>query len=468
MSKFVADLHVHSKYARACSPALTLENIDAWCRIKGVDIVSTGDFTHPKWFAEIKTKLVPSGHEGLYVLRDGLIPTVPPPILLPKKSTLFMVGTELACIYSQGAPAQGGSARKVRRVHHCIYAPTLEVAAKINAKLAARGCKLGSDGRPILGLSSKNLLELLLEIDKRNVLIPAHAWTPWFAIFGSKSGFDSIAECFEEMSKYIFAIETGLSSDPPMNWRVRELDQVALVSSSDAHSLPNLGREANVFEGEEKDLSYDAIMKAIKNASPARLRARGQGLGSSSEGKNYTLAPNPYPLKMLGTIEFIPDEGRYHFDGHRACKIRLHPRETKKLHNLCPKCKKEMTIGVLSRVEELANESPGRKPEAALKYWSLVELDKIIAETLGIRGRSARAVDKLYWALVEKAGTELNVLLNYSLEELSKITEPRVVEAIARVRDGRVAVSPGYDGEYGVVQIFSAEEKKEAGQRPLF
>ncbi len=321
-----------------------------------------------------------------------------------------------------------------------------------------------------------------MEIDERNVLIPAHAWTPWFAIFGSKSGFDSIAECFEDLTPHIFAIETGLSSDPPMNWRVKELDKVALVSSSDAHSLPNLAREANVFEGEEEALSYDAIMQAIRNAAPAKMAQRfstprpsgpgsrpQSGLGTSSNNNlRAQHSEVKKSIKMIGTIEFIPDEGRYHYDGHRACKVRLHPQETKKLHNLCPKCKKEMTIGVLSRVEELANESPGRKPESALKYWGLVELDKIIAEALGIRGRSARAVDKLYWALVEKAGTELNVLLNYSLKELLKITETRVVEAIARVRDGQVTVSPGYDGEYGVVQIFSAEEKKEAVQRALF
>lgn len=457
--RLIADLHTHSKYARACSPALTLENVDAWCRIKGVDIVSTGDFTHPRWFEEIKTKLVPSEYEGLYILKDspslGKGLSFPPPIALPKKATLFILGTELACIYSHGA-------KKVRRVHHCIYAPSIEVAAKINAALTLRGAKLSADGRPILGMGSKELLRLLLDVDPRCVLIPAHAFTPWFAIFGSKSGFDSIEECFEELTPQIFAIETGLSADPPMCWRVRELDRVALVSSSDAHSLPNLGREANVFEGSEGDLSYEAIMEAIRAASPVRLGVRDQVSGVSN------LKPKTCNLNMLGTIEFIPDEGRYHFDGHRACKVRLHPSETKKLHGLCPKCKKEVTVGVLSRVEALANEPPGRKPEDAPKYWGLVELDKLIAQALGIRSRTSRAVDKLYWALVEKAGTEINVLLEFSLEKLTSLTEARIVEAIRRMREGKLTVSPGYDGEYGVVNIFSAEEKKQAKQHSLF
>lgn len=441
--RFVADLHTHSKYARACSPALTLENMDAWARVKGVDILSCGDFTHPRWFEEIKTKLVPSGKEGLYVLRDGLVPTAPPPIPLTKKPTLFMIGTELACIYSQGA-------KKVRRVHHLIYAPSIEVAVKINAALTARGCKLGSDGRPIIGMNSKELLKIILEIDPRNVMIPAHAWTPWFAIFGSNSGFDSIEECFEELTPHIFAIETGLSSDPPMNWRVRELDRVALVSFADAHSLPNLGREATTFEGGEGDLSYDNIMTAIKNASPEKI-------------KSSTLSPKPYPLRMLGTIEFIPDEGRYHYDGHRSCKVCLHPRETKKLGGICPKCRKPMTIGVLSRVETLANEPEGRTPASRPQFWSLVELDKIIAEVSGVKGRAAKSVGKVYWDLVAKAGDELNVLLNMSYEELEKISpHPRFVEAIRCMREGKVKIDPpGYDGEYGVVNIFAKNEKNQ-------
>ncbi len=473
---FIADLHTHSKYARACSPALTLENIDAWCRVKGVDIVSTGDFTHTKWFAELKEKLVPSGREGLYVLRSGLTPTVPPPIVLPKKPTLFMVGTELACIYSQGAPAQDGTRKKVRRVHLCVYAPTLEVAAKINAALTARGCKLGSDGRAIIGMSSKELLKIILEIDPRCVMIPAHIWTPWFAVFGSNSGFDSLEECFEELTPHIFAIETGLSRDPPMNWRVRELDNVALVSFADAHSLPNLGREATVFEGSENALSYDAIMGAIRNASPAKLAAHNSPQPSLTlrEGESANVPPlkirggrGSYDnFRMSGTIEFIPDEGKYHYDGHRLCKTCLHPSQTKKLGGICPKCKKPVTAGVLSRVEELANEPVGRTPKHRPEFWSLVELDKIIAEAEGIKGRAAKKVEKIYWELVSKAGTEMNLLLNMSVKEIAAICSPRMAEAIRRMREGKVTIDPpGYDGEYGVVNIFS--EKEKAAQKKL-
>lgn len=459
--KFIADLHTHSKYARACSPALVLENMDAWARVKGVDILSTGDFTHPRWFEEIKAKLVPAIYggpssgapedgphsmDGLYMLEPGLTPSFPPPIPLPKKPSLFMVGAELACIYSQGA-------KKVRRVHHCIFTPSIEVAGKVNAVLTARGCKLGSDGRAIIGMSSKELLKLLLAVDPRCVMIPAHAWTPWFAVFGSNSGFGSLEECFEELTPHIFAIETGLSSDPPMNWRVRELDKIALVSFADAHSLPNLGREATVFEGEASALSYDAIMEAIRNATPVRL----------SLGCSQGLA-----LRLTGTIEFIPDEGRYHYDGHRACKVCLHPKETKKLGGVCPRCKKSMTIGVLSRVETLANQPEGRVPATRPEFWSLIELDKIIAEAEGVKGRAAKKVNKIYWELVAKAGTELNLLLNMSPKEIAAIASPRLVEAIKRVREGKVRIDPpGYDGEYGVVNIFDSEEKLAAKQSRL-
>lgn len=467
--RFIADLHTHSKYARACSPALVLENMDTWARVKGVDILSTGDFTHPKWFAEMKDKLVPSGREGLYVLRDGLVPSVPPPIGLPKKPALFMVGTELACIYSQGV-------RKVRRVHLLVYAPSIEVAAKVNAALLARGCKLGSDGRAIIGMSSKELLKIILEIDPRCVMIPAHIWTPWFAVFGSNSGFDSLEECFEELTSHIFAIETGLSSDPPMNWRVRELDNIALVSFADAHSLPNLGREATVFEGEESMLSYNTIMQAIYNSSPVRLATRSKIPNSQLPIPNEMKKLNNFignwkldigNFQMSGTIEFIPDEGKYHYDGHRLCKVCLHPSKTKKLGGICPKCKKPVTVGVLSRVETLANEPEGRVPKCRPEFWSLVELDKIIAEAEGIKGRAAKKVDKIYWELVAKAGTEMNLLLNMSPKEIAAICSPRMAEAIKRMREGKVKIDPpGYDGEYGVVNIFSEAEK--AAQKALF
>ncbi|KKT12899.1 MAG: UvrD/REP helicase family protein [Parcubacteria group bacterium GW2011_GWA1_43_27] len=256
-----ADFHIHSKYARACSPQLTPENIDLWCRIKGLGLVATGDFTHPKWFDDLQEKLEPHG-EGLYRLKSEFRQKEARFTPVAETDVHFICGTEVACIYRHN--------EQTRRVHHCIFAPSLEVVAKINTTLEKRGCKLAGDGRPILGMSSIELLKILLEIDPRNVLIPAHAWTPWFAIFGSKSGYDSIAECFEDLAPYIFAIETGLSSDPAMNWRVSALDKVALTSHSDAHSLPNLGREADVFEGSE--LSYSGIMKAIREANPIAVQ----------------------------------------------------------------------------------------------------------------------------------------------------------------------------------------------------
>lgn len=435
--RYYADLHIHSKYARACSPQLTPENIDLWCRIKGLGLVATGDFTHPKWFAELSEKLEPKGN-GLYQLRANfrLKEAKFKQDVLP--DVHFIVGTEVACIYKHDGAT--------RRVHHCIFMPSLAAAAELNKRLTAQGRNLKADGRPILGMSSQDLLKLMLEIDARSVLIPAHAWTPWFAIFGSKSGYDSIPECFGEMSKHIFAIETGLSSDPPMNWRVTALDNVALVSHSDAHSLPNLGREADVFEGGE--LSYDAVMGAIRHASPRAVAA--------GEDKNL-------PLRLTGTIEFFPDEGRYHYDGHRGCKVCLSPSQSAKLKNICPKCGRELTIGVLNRVEELADRGAGQKPPGALPFTSLIELDKIIAQAQGVKSRASKAVETEYWNLVSAGGGELATLLDCPVAELGKVTNQRVVEAISRLRRGKIAgVTPGYDGEYGHIALFSESESPQA------
>ena len=436
-----ADLHIHSKYARACSPQLTPENIDLWCRIKGLGLVATGDFTHPKWFDDLKAKLEPHG-EGLYRLKSEFRQKEARFTPVAETDVHFICGTEVACIYRHN--------EQTRRVHHCIFAPSLEVVAKINTTLEKRGCKLAGDGRPILGMSSIELLKILLEIDPRNVLIPAHAWTPWFAIFGSKSGYDSIAECFEDLAPYIFAIETGLSSDPAMNWRVSALDKVALTSHSDAHSLPNLGREADVFEGSE--LSYSGIMKAIREANPIAVSANKQ----------------TSPLKLSGTVEFFPDEGRYHYDGHRDCKVCLSPAESKKLKNICPKCNRELTIGVLNRVEELADNKPGRKPAGALSFSSLIELDKVIAQAQGVKGRATKAVEEQYWQLVSEGRGELQLLLDVPLERLTAITTERVVEAIGRLRDGEIkGIEPGFDGEYGQIHLF-AEDERGRTQSSLF
>lgn len=429
-----ADLHIHSRYARACSPQLTPENIDLWCRIKGVGLVATGDFTHPKWLAELQEKLEPA-EPGLYRLKRQYRLT--DPRFRPKQEVevRFICGTEVACIYKHGEAA--------RRVHHCLYTPSLEAVAHINAELVRRGKNLTADGRPILGLSSKELLQLSLEVDERCVLIPAHVWTPWFAVFGSKSGYDSVAECFEELTPHIFAVETGLSSDPPMNWRLSVLDAVALVSHSDAHSLPNLGREADVFEGAE--LSYDAVMNAIRHGSPRAVAA--------GEDKNL-------PLKLAGTIEFFPDEGRYHYDGHRECRVRLSPVETAKHKGLCPVCGRPLTIGVLNRVEELADRPAGAKPAGALPFTSLIELDKVIAQAQGVKGRATKAVEAEYWGLVSAGGGELTTLLDVPAGELARVTNERVTEAVRRLRAGRVAaISPGYDGEYGTISLFAASDE---------
>jgi len=316
----------------------------------------------------------------------------------------------------------------------------MEVVEKINNKLATLG-KLASDGRPILGLDAKELLKIVLEIDQRCMVIPAHAWTPWFAVFGSKSGFDSLEECFDELATHIYAIETGLSSDPAMNWRLSKLDNVILVSNSDAHSLEKIGREANVFEiNDSVSNFYDEICRILKE-----------------KDKN----------KFLYTIEFYPEEGMYHFDGHRACKIKMSPEETKKKKNICPVCKRPMTIGVMNRVDELADRPPGAKPKNFIPYKSLVGLDNTISEALGVAGKKTKAAVREYENLISKGGSELRILLDLSYNELSQITLPEIVEGIRRNREGKVKIEPGYDGVYGTVRLFSENEKKENKQTKL-
>jgi len=418
----IADLHIHSKYSRACSAELTLENIAKWCQIKGLNLISTGDFTHPAWFKGIEEYLE-EDDTGFLKLKGRSLKDL---------KVKFILGTEVSCIYSQGG--------KTRRIHLCLFFPNLESVKKFNQHLEGAGKNLKSDGRPILGMSAKEILQIMKEISSRSVMIPAHAWTPWFSVFGSKSGFDSLAECFEELTPEIFAIETGLSSDPAMNWHWSDLDKIALVSNSDAHSLPNLGREANVFNLDIQTTNYDELFKVIKE-------------------KDKT--------KFLKTIEFYPEEGMYHYDGHRACGVSLTPQQTKKNKGLCPVCKKPLTIGVLNRVEELSDRGEGFVPVGAIPFVSLVELDKIIAEAFGIKTRSSRAVQAEYDKLIKYGSSEFNVLLNLSYAELEKITLPEVVEGIRRVREKELTIEPGFDGQYGRVTIFSPKEKKER-QKSLF
>lgn len=340
-----------------------------------------------------------------------------------------MLTAEISSVYSKGG--------KGRRIHNLIFVPSIETAEKINADLGWRG-NLKSDGRPILGLDAKELAKIVFDIDARAMVVPAHAWTPWFSVFGSMSGFDSLEECFDEYAKYIYAVETGLSSDPAMNWRLSKLDHIALLSNSDSHSLQRIGREANVFDTE---LSYDGMVAAMTSHDPK---------------------------KFLFTIEFYPEEGRYHYDGHRMCKFSSAPEETKRLGKKCPVCGKPMTVGVMSRVEELADRPIGGKPEVAIPFKSLVPLDEIIAESFGM-GASSQRVKRAYQNLIEKIGSEIAVLVDADRSELERAAEPEVLEGIMRVREGKLHIEPGYDGEYGTVKIFEDDERREiTKQKSLF
>ncbi len=416
MIKQILDLHIHSKYSRACSRDLELPNIAVGCVRKGIDIVSTGDFTHPGWFEHIKEGLAEKS-SGVYGLRTPN----------PDNRTRFLLGTELSCIKKHKG--------ETRRLHLCVFAPNIEVVEKFNNKLEQMGFNLKSDGRPILGLTAKQLLEIMLEVDERMVLIPAHAWTPWFGVFGSKGGYDSLEDCFEELTPHIFAIETGLSSDPAMNWRCSMLDNIALISNSDAHSCAKLGREANVMEFEtEKGITYDNIFSIIKNK------------------------------KISYTIEFYPEEGKYHFDGHRDCKFVCHPKETKRLGGICPKCKKPLVIGVMNRVEELANSDAGGRGRAPFK--SLVPLPEIIADVLGV-GASSKRVKCAYEDLIKKLGNEFYILIDAKLSEIEKAGTKEIADAIDRVRRGDIFVQPGYDGEFGVVKVFGEGKKQRVVQQTM-
>lgn len=418
--QIITDLHIHSKYSRACSKQLTISNIAKYCEVKGIDVVSTGDFTHPAWFSEIKKELKEVG-DGVYVLKDNSSPT------------RFILGTELACIYKKND--------KCRRLHLCVFAPSIEVVESINKKLEENGFNLKSDGRPILGIGGKELLEMLLEIDERIMMIPAHAWTPWFAVFGSQSGFDSLKDCFEDLTPEIFAIETGLSSDPSMNWRMKELDNVVLVSNSDAHSLDKLGREANVFDFEKlEDFSYSELRRILKEQDKS---------------------------KFLYTIEFFPEEGKYHQDGHRVCGVNLHPKETIKHKELCPVCKKSLTVGVLNRVEKLADREISEEiKNRKISYKNIIPLLEIIAESFG-NGINAKKVRGEYDKLIEKVGPEFFILLHAKEEEIKKHADPRVCEGIIRMRKGNLEIIPGFDGEFGKIRIFKEGERQKFEQMKL-
>ncbi|MBI5306572.1 DNA helicase UvrD [Candidatus Wolfebacteria bacterium] len=429
--EFIADFHIHSKYSRATSKNMVLEEIDRWADDKGVLVMGTGDFTHPQWFEEIKNKLEPSPAElGLFKLkkefkRETLKGTF--------SETRFILTVEISSIYSRGG--------KTRRIHNLIFAPDIATAENINIQLGRIG-NLKSDGRPVLGLDSEKLAEIVFNINPEAVIIPAHAWTPWFSVFGSMSGFDSIEECFGEYAKNIFAIETGLSSDPAMNRRLSKLDNVALISNSDSHSLAKIGREANIFNTE---LSYQGIIEAIKSGAPNFRK-------SLKAEKLKSLKAN-----FLATIEFFPEEGRYHYDGHRSCKIYFSPEQTKKNKNLCPKCGKLLTIGVMNRVNELADRNYGEFKNLT-PYYNLIPLAEIIAEAFDV-GENTKQVKKEYENLIKKFGNELKILLETSESDLKIFADSRVAEGIKRMRKGKIEIRPGYDGEYGKIKIFNDNER---------
>jgi DNA helicase-2/ATP-dependent DNA helicase PcrA len=414
---FFADLHIHSKYSRATARNCDLEHLALWAQKKGIAVVATGDFTHPAWAAEIEDKLVPD-ERGLFALRPDIEAKVReqvPPACQGK--VRFVLSVEISTIYKKGD--------RTRKVHHVLFAPGLEAAKRISRALAKIG-NIRSDGRPILGLDSRNLLEIVLASDPAAFLIPAHIWTPWFSALGSKSGFDSIAECYGDLAEHIFAVETGLSSDPAMNWQVSSLDRYRLVSNSDAHSPQKLGREATIFDTQ---LDYHAIRRAL------------------AEGTGY-----------VGTVEFFPEEGKYHADGHRKCEQRLSPLETQKRGGLCPGCGKPVTVGVLNRVQELTDRAEGAAPPpTAGRVTSLIPLAEIVSELKG-RGPATKGVQSEYEALLANLGPELPLLSKIPVEEIRTKNSELLAEAIVRLREGRVIREAGYDGEFGVIRLFTKEE----------
>jgi uncharacterized protein (TIGR00375 family) len=408
--RFIADFHLHSKYSRATSKEMEVESLARWAKKKGIALLGTGDFTHPTYFVELKAKLAPLGN-GLFELKNG------------EKGVKFILTAEVSNIYSQDG--------KGRRIHTLIFAPNFEVIEAIHSKLGTLG-KLSSDGRPIFTFAAKDLVKMILNISEECMLIPAHAWTPWFSIFGANSGFDSIEECFGEMAPHIHAIETGLSSDPEMNWRLSALDDITLISNSDAHSPNRLGREANAFDCA---LDYKEVTETLRKKDRR---------------------------KFLYTLEFFPEEGKYHYDGHRQCGVIFSPGQTKSNQSICPVCKKKVTVGVLYRVEELADRPEGYIPKNAIPSIHLIPLEEIIAESLGQRV-GTKGVDTEYERLVERGGSEFTILLDAAPDELATFVPPRILEGIVRMRQGKVSIIPGHDGVYGKLSLFSEAGGKKEG-----
>lgn len=410
---YIADLHIHSRYSRATSRDLTPENLDFQARRKGIRVLGTGDFTHPAWRQELKEKLV-LAEDGLYCLKKEYAWN--PEKGAEEDRTRFVITGEISSIYKQDG--------KVRKVHSLLILPGLAEAERLSAKLETIG-NIHSDGRPILGLSCHDLLEIMLDICPEGIFVPAHIWTPHFSMFGAFSGFDSVEDCFGELTPYIHAVETGLSSDPPMNWRLSALDRFQLISNSDAHSPAKLGREANLLSG---SLSYEGLKKAIE---------AGEGLA--------------------GTIEFFPEEGKYHFDGHRKCHICMSPAEADRSEGICPVCKRKMTIGVSHRIDQLADREEGFVLSDGKPFESLVPLTEVIAASTG-RSAAGKRVQEEYQSMLDKLGTEFAILREVPIEDIKRHSGYLIAEGIRRLREGRVTRLPGFDGEYGIIRLFEPDE----------
>ncbi|MBI5418093.1 DNA helicase UvrD [Candidatus Poribacteria bacterium] len=425
MKSYTADFHVHSYFSRATSKDCKLEHYDKWAQLKGVQIVGTGDFTHPGWSAEIEGKLLPSD-DGLFILNPAIRAEIDKSIpVLCKNEVKFILTSEVSCIYKKND--------KVRKIHVVIFAPDFATIKKINSVLDKIG-NIKSDGRPILGLDVYKLLEIVLESHPLSFLVPAHIWTPHFSLFGACSGFDKIEDCFEDLTPNIFALETGLSSDPQMNWRLSALDRFSLISNSDAHSPQKLAREANVFSCER---NFSAIRDALKT------------------GKNFD-----------GTIEFFPEEGKYHYDGHRSCKVNLAPWETISRQGMCPVCGKNVTVGVMHRVELLSDRKIGEKSQNAKPFKRLVPLTEIICEAEKV-GTASKKVDAIYFKLLNTMGNELYILQEAPIEQIKKAGFPLIAHGIKQMRAGKVKVQVGYDGEYGKIKVLTYEPDKNLGETQL-
>jgi len=410
----ILDLHIHSKFSRAVSQEMEPATLAYWAAKKGIDILGTGDFTHPEWLKELQEKLE-ENEDGLFVLKKQFESNN------KKRKTRFILQAEISCIYSKN--------NKTRRIHIIVLAPNFKAVEKINAVLGWSS-NLTSDGRPIIGMDAKELTRIVLDSDPSCIVIPAHIWTPWFSLYGSMSGFDSIEECFEELTEKIKAVETGLSSDPEMNWRLSELDNRAIISNSDAHSPAKLGREANIFEFEKNNLSYKAVADILAKNDKSKFK---------------------------GTIEFYPEEGKYHFDGHRKCQVSLSPEESKKLNYICPVCHRPLTVGVLNRVQVLADKKESND-KRRVPFKSLIPLSEIIADVYGI-GEKSKKVEEEYEKLTREY-SEFDILINISSAVLEKMTEKEIAEGIIKARKGKVTRIPGYDGVFGTISVTGRSKEK--------